>query len=627
MRIQHNCTSQSSVMTTEVRWQVRVPLLEPGQVVCVVGDSKALGSWNHQTALELQHEEGKADVWWGRAQLERGVECCYKYFIREGSAIARWESWRENRRLVPQGVELFVDDGRFGIEKTTPGDIWEDSSGWLVSDIQLRITLGSKNMKSSKGPRTPAVELNGPENASLTEYKLVFSSPKDPNILPKSVTLPEDVALGHSPPEHTFHTADFSCLRLYIDFFSQVSSAARLGRAIITPSILQNLFGTATIPIISPELEEIGTFTFEYVVVKPFKHDNLSNVLARTYWKSTKFVDVGHRGCGANRAVSKSGKKTVISENTLLSFVRAGQLGREAVEFDVQLTKDGVPVIYHDFLVPIDERGQYKVPVSSLTLKKFKKLAKCSHSWSKDASGAVPFRSRQVDEQQNKAKQAVREDFNGVFPSLAEKRKLMKKRHSLSHVRDETEDNHTPLQDSFATLDEAFDIVPLSTGFDIEIKYPSNEQLQKGKVTEYPERNQIVDAVLKVVFNHAKSERSFIYFSSFDPDICTMLSLKQPRYPVFFLTQAGSKLYLDSRKNSIPQAIHFAKSISLLGLVVDAQPLLDDPGLIKLIKSSGLLLATYGSLNNEAENVRVQEELGVDAVISDHFIIPRHTTQ
>jgi len=83
--------------------------------------------------------------------------------------------------------------------------------------------------------------------------------------------------------------------------------------------------------------------------------------------ESTKFVDVGHRGCGANRAVSKSGKKTVIStfspprkklynelsshgttcagENTLLSFVRAGQLGREAVEFDVQLTKDGVPVV------------------------------------------------------------------------------------------------------------------------------------------------------------------------------------------------------------------------------------------------------------------------------------------
>jgi hypothetical protein len=52
--------------------------------------------------------------------------------------------------------------------------------------------------------------------------------------------------------------------------------------------------------------------------------------------------------------------------------------------------------------------------------------------------------------------------------------------------------------DAFATLDEVFDIVPLSTGFNIEIKYPTIEQMTKGKVALYPERNQIVDAVLRV---------------------------------------------------------------------------------------------------------------------------------
>jgi len=36
--------------------------------------------------------------------------------------------------------------------------------------------------------------------------------------------------------------------------------------------------------------------------------------------ESTKFVDVGHRGCGANRAVSKSGKKTVVSTPSSLSL-------------------------------------------------------------------------------------------------------------------------------------------------------------------------------------------------------------------------------------------------------------------------------------------------------------------
>lgn len=67
--------------------------------------------------------------------------------------------------------------------------------------------------------------------------------------------------------------------------------------------------------------------------------------------------------------------------------------------------------------------------------------------------------------------------------------------------------------------------------------------------------------------------------------------------------------------------------------------------MIQAVKSSGLLLATYGDpkyvthhasapqtmilmggcplYSNEPENVRLQEEKGVDAVISDHFIIPR----
>ncbi|ELR13293.1 glycerophosphodiester phosphodiesterase family protein [Acanthamoeba castellanii str. Neff] len=593
---------------TEVRWRVRAPSAGEGQVVCVVGSSEVLGAWNHDAALELAREEGKPDAWWGRARLARGVECRYKYFIREGAAIAKWESWRENRRLVPLGVELFVDDGRFGVEKTSPSsspspsspsppsssssssDVWEDH-GWLVSDIQLRITLGAKSLEHHSKPRTPPVELR---DSQLRPHKLVFSS-KDPNIVAKSVFLDDDAR--DELKEHTFHTGGFSSLHLYVDFFV-AGSTTKVGRAIITPALLRDLIGTAAIPIVSPELEEVGIFAFEYLIVKPFEHENLSDVLARTYWKSTKFVDVGHRGCGANRAVSKSGKKTVVSENTLLSFVRAGQLGRGAVEFDVQLSKDGVPVIFHDFLVPVDERGHYKVPVYSLTLQKFKELAKCSHSWSKDASGAVPYPARKGGQHSSsKAKQVEPSEEPTLFPSAAEKHKLMRKRNSLGHVYHEGDENrpHTPLQDSFATLEEVFDIVPLSTGFNIEIKYPTIEQLAKGKVALYPERNQIVDAVLK----------------------------------------GGSKLCLDHRRNSVPQAIRFAKSGRF-------SPLLNAPELIKLVKSSGLLLATYGSPNkacdpgqrnptthnatcsNEQEYVRLQEEMGVDAVISDHLIVPRH---
>ena len=54
-----------------------------------------------------------------------------------------------------------------------------------------------------------------------------------------------------------------------------------------------------------------------------------------------------------------------------------------------------------------------------------------------------------------------------------------------------------------------------------------------------------------------------VIFSTFDPDCATLLSLKCARYPVFFLTCAGSKHYSDPRMNSLQAALIFAKSSKL----------------------------------------------------------------
>ena len=42
------------------------------------------------------------------------------------------------------------------------------------------------------------------------------------------------------------------------------------------------------------------------------------------------------------------GYRALYPENTLLSFRKAIELGVDAVEFDVWLSNDGVPVIIHD---------------------------------------------------------------------------------------------------------------------------------------------------------------------------------------------------------------------------------------------------------------------------------------
>ena len=78
----------------------------------------------------------------------------------------------------------------------------------------------------------------------------------------------------------------------------------------------------------------------------------------------------GHRGSGKNMI----GKKRLqIGENTVQSFMTAVQHGASFLEFDVQLTKDLVPVIYHDFL--LSETGTDS-PMHTLSFDQFKYLSK-----------------------------------------------------------------------------------------------------------------------------------------------------------------------------------------------------------------------------------------------------------
>lgn len=50
-----------------------------------------------------------------------------------------------------------------------------------------------------------------------------------------------------------------------------------------------------------------------------------------------------------------------IRENTIASLKEAGNKGADFVEFDVQLTKDLVPIIYHDFQVSMATRSKTDV--------------------------------------------------------------------------------------------------------------------------------------------------------------------------------------------------------------------------------------------------------------------------
>jgi len=63
--------------------------------------------------------------------------------------------------------------------------------------------------------------------------------------------------------------------------------------------------------------------------------------------------------------VAHRGVPTDVPENTLPAFQRALELGADAIEMDVRLTKDGVPVVFHKFY--LDETTNASGPLFART--------------------------------------------------------------------------------------------------------------------------------------------------------------------------------------------------------------------------------------------------------------------
>ncbi|MCJ1286360.1 Glycerophosphocholine phosphodiesterase [Xylographa opegraphella] len=178
------------------------------------------------------------------------------------------------------------------------------------------------------------------------------------------------------------------------------------------------------------------------------------------------------------------------------------------------------------------------------------------------------------------------------------------------------------IQAPFTTLEEMFKKLPQTIGFNIEMKYPMLHESEEQEMDTYAvELNSFVDTVLTKVYDLGKKRN--VIFSSFNPDICLLLSFKQPSIPILFLTDAGTSPVGDIRASSLQEAIRFASRWNLLGVVSAAEPLVISPRLVKVVKESGLVCVSYGSINNEPDKVKLQVQEGIDAVIVDSVLAIR----
>eukprot|EP01132_Coremiostelium_polycephalum_P002531 gene2531-3134_t len=628
----------SEILLTKVTFKLEVQksYLKANEVVSLIGDSNEIGNWSVKGAVELQHTESNEtnNIWTCSVLFPTSSTVSYKYIIinklHKPVHLVEWEAARgSSRSIYVEGIDMFVNDGQFGIIGSASKP-WV-GRGWLPdNEFQLRVQL--------QVDEKPVIL-----HDTMIEESEIILRLHDPFGLSQDFQLPiltftELVLHAPSIPQLGFNASILKKSSVENGASSPRQDHQLIGKCFIISSQVQKRWGKIYSPILS-EKGVIGEFRFNYILVTPFAHPHNSlSVLWRAFVEQPNSL-IGHRGNGKNNFGINT---SAVTENTVLSFLTAARFGAKMIEFDLQLTFDGVPVIFHDYEIEIEtsEGVVMKETINRLTLDQFLKL--------KPQKKNDPLTNAMSRMKKNSRISRSTGDLlalcghnNNIINNNNNNSSILSTLNNNGNINNNnigasgiinnqlfdasTSSYSNIIHDRFSTFQEAFTLVPSDVGFMIEIKYP-NLLMQNMRKFKAPERNEFVDIILNIVFNEAGDRR--IAFLTFDPDIAILLRTKQFRYPVLFLVCSDTPSFFsvfdpdvnvnDTRGNSIRNAVSFVKSVNLDGIVCDSESILSNHSFVNLIHSENLLLFTYGSKNVDAHNVKIQTDLGVDGIIADN---------
>ncbi len=450
---------------------------------------------------------------------------------------------------------------------------------------QIFVTLGPSNTRSNLKP----VDLDKqPSNLSNnTGLGVIIKAAGIESTTTNSIEMPilDDMI---NKPLHFTTTEDLENLHLIFQVF-YTSSVYDSGMLIIGTGIVllknlragfahnrASLIRDFTVPLLeNGSMTHIGTVTSSILIVAPFLPQR-SNLLRPSpgFWEPGSTQVVGHRGFGAN---SIARTHLQLGENTVQSFLTANKLGASCVEFDVQLTKDYTPIIFHDFLV-METGGD--VPLHMLTFDQFMHFShshvpKSGPTQRSHSISAYNDRSQDLIERMKYTEEGLQNNIKGNLRGYS-------------------------IQEISSTLEQLLTELPNSIAFNVEIKYPMLWEAEDRGMEPYAmELNFYVDTILSMIFRLCGNRN--ITLSSFSPEICILLACKQGTFPILFINKAGSVPAGDIRAGSLKGAIEFAQAWNLAGIVMLSDPFVMCPRLLTYAKDSGLVVGTYGNLNDEPE--------------------------
>lgn len=626
-------SATSSILhVPETNWSFKVQFdwqLCCNEFLAISGNCATLGNWDVQASIPLESTRDSTSFWTLTLVLPCSVEIRYRYFVcavdfRGRKFVRFWETHFGGRVISPNQLQIGNSDeyDTFGVLNNE----LKIERGWLasfatvvqlkfdqtsfvldscgekkllrvkVTPIKLRTAIKCRKTKNDDVLKPDAREYFKEESTGESFAFCEVASLQDQGDQFRKQT-------QYGTPCEPDHLLLFNitvnvlaqCAFL-IDFYNIPEKSAqdvpphRFGYQYIMPQDVENSGGTLDLSIIcATRHRPMGNFKCDYVIVKPMEPSYRLNLekTFQCYWNSkNQGFYCGHRGCGQSFWLQNN----ILRENCLKSFNLAIEHGADMIEFDVQLTKDLIPIVYHDtelrvsnnFDLDLRENDILHLPLTQTEIDALKSsLVKLDNELSVVALGQLTM--------EQLARVKVYE------PSQMQSG-------NAGCVRDAASNR------PFLTLKQVLSKINAKIGFVIDIKWPQAGDFDK---------NQYIDLILSVVLKQAGSRR--IMFASNHADICSMVRLKQNLYPVMLESKLDFEEMCMDPVKTISSEVYFAHAMELWGIDLNCEHVTHIPGNIAGLHEKGLFVFCWGPSTRYENERKYLKTLGVDGIICDRL--------
>jgi glycerophosphodiester phosphodiesterase len=219
---------------------------------------------------------------------------------------------------------------------------------YLVNETMVLVSLGSMDQRKQIEPvKLDAIPIANAHSTQLDTALSIVVSASGATGEPTVIDLPPQENVSTEPI--TFMTTDATKVKLLFDIVPTYAGSNEkiVGRGVALLSTIRanigskrmNLQGDMSVPVVSAHtLEVIGCVNFNFLIITPFVHPQMSISKDHTYWKSmASTMVIGHRGMPSFESFSTDYPNTCAGLGKNMAARKSLQLGENTIQVSMLL--------------------------------------------------------------------------------------------------------------------------------------------------------------------------------------------------------------------------------------------------------------------------------------------------